>query len=157
MQISTTGIISTRSTASPTVPQTRAELTIGDTPDTSGAWQNPAAAAALRTSAELLKGIEDGITQNFQSVDRVRTFAVDLRSTGDIIAAAGEALLSDASPENDQFLPLIGRANNGVSLAEIRLTAKDLASTWPFERGDILASVRQSRVLSEQIARSLGG
>ena len=120
-------------------------------------WQNPAAAAALVSSSELLKSIEDGVISNYGDVERVRTFATDLRATNEILASASDTLLGDSSAENDQFIPLVNRASTGVGAAELRLSSKDLTATWPAERDDIISAIRQARVLSFNIARQLGG
>lgn len=118
-------------------------------------WANPAAAAALRSNVELLRSVEEGIIKNFQDVERVRTYATDLRATNDMFAAANVALAGDRSPENDQVLPIIGQAESRIVGAESRLSAKDLTSTWPSERTDILSAVRFARVVSENVARQI--
>lgn len=118
-------------------------------------WTNPAAAAALRSTADLLASIESGIVRNIQSVDLVRGYAIDLRSTLDIFETATAAISGDASKENDSFLPLIDTAGGGVLHAEARLGAKELASTWPLERGDILAAIRRARSISANVADQL--
>lgn len=122
---------------------------------TSGAWTNPAASAALRSTAELLKQIEDGIVRNFADVDLVRGYAADLKSTVEIFETATDAITSDASAENDSFLPLITNAGGGVERAEVRLSSKELHSTWPLERGDILASIRRAKSISQHVADQL--
>lgn len=118
-------------------------------------WTNPAAAAALRSTVDLLKGIEDGIVRNFKDAELVRGYAADLRSTVDIFDTATEAVSTDASAENDSFLPLISNAGGSASHAEVRLSSKELASTWPLERGDILAAIRRARALSQNVADQL--
>jgi hypothetical protein len=120
-------------------------------------WQNPAAAAALSSSAEILKGVEDGVVRNYADADGARGYAADLKATNEILATASEVLLADNYTENDQFVPLVNRAGTGVGIAESKLNSKDLTSTWPFERDDVLSAVRQARVLSMHIARQLGG
>ncbi len=119
------------------------------------AWTNPAAAAALRSTADLLTMIEAGIVRNIKDVDAVRGYAVDLKSTLEIYEAATVAIISDASKENDSFLPLITAAGGGVTHAEARLGAKELSSTWPIERGDILASIRRAKSISTNVADQL--
>lgn len=118
-------------------------------------WANPAAAAALRSNVELLRAVEEGIVKNFQDVDRVRTYAIDLRATTDMFMAATGALSTDKSTENDQVLPIISQAESRIVGAESRLSAKDLTSTWPAERTDILSAVRFARVISENVARQV--
>lgn len=124
-------------------------------PAASGSWTNPAASAALRSTAELLHSIEDGIVRNFRDVELVRMYASDLRSTSEIFETATSALRSDASAENDAFLPLILNAGGSVERAETRLSAKELTSTWPLERGDILAAIRRARAISQNVADQL--
>jgi hypothetical protein len=119
------------------------------------AWTNPAASAALRSTAELLKVIEDGVVRNFRDVDQVRGFAADLRSTAEIFETATAAISDDASKENDSFLPLIENAGGSVARAEARLTSKELSSTWPIERGDILAAIRRAKAISQNVADQL--
>src|SRR4051812_22892716 len=121
----------------PTV--TNPPSTATDTP-----WTNPAAAAALRSTAELLKSIEDGVVRNFKQVELVRGYAADLRSTTEIFETATAAISNDSSKENDSFLPLINNAGGSVERAESRLSSKDLSSTWPIERADILAAIRRA-------------
>jgi hypothetical protein len=118
-------------------------------------WTNPAAAAALRSTADLLEQIEAGIMRNMQNVDMVRGYANDLNSTIEIFATATAAITGDASKENDSFLPLINTAGGGVQHAEARLASKELSSTWPLERGDILASIRRARSISTNVADQL--
>jgi hypothetical protein len=125
------------------------------TPTDRYAWTNPAASAALRSTADLLGEIEAGIIRNIQSVELVRGYAIDLRSTIDIFETAAAALANDASKENDSFLPLIDTAGGGVSHAENRLSAKELSSTWPLERGDILAAIRRAKSISLNVADQL--
>lgn len=122
---------------------------------TESPWTNPAAAAALRSTVDLLRAIEDGIVRNYQSGDKVSGFAVDLRSTSEIFETASSVLLGDASKENDSFLPLITTANGGVNQAESRLSSKDIQSTWPAERGDILAAIRRARAIGQNVADQL--
>jgi hypothetical protein len=124
-------------------------------PTDSSSWTNPAAAAALRSTVDLLQGIEEGIVRNFKNVDMVRGYAADLKSTGDIFATATDVLMNDASKENDSFLPLINNAGGGVSRAESRLSSKELSSTWPIERGAILAAIRRARAISQNVADQL--
>ncbi|MCW2922455.1 MAG: hypothetical protein JWL76_2329 [Thermoleophilia bacterium] len=118
-------------------------------------WTNPAASAALRSTADLLGTIEAGIVRNISDVGLVRAYAVDLRSTMEIYDAATTALSTDASKENDSFLPLISTAGGGVTHAESRLSSKELASTWPIERGDILAAIRRAKSISLNVADQL--
>ncbi len=118
-------------------------------------WTNPAATAALRSSVQILQSIEEGIVKNFAEVDKVRVFASDLRTAGDIFQAANDALLGDANKDNDQFLPLIGQADSRVSTAEVRLSSKDISSTWPNERSNILEAIRHARVISANVADQL--
>ena len=118
-------------------------------------WTNPAASAALRSTADLLAMIEAGIVRNMKDVDLVRGYAVDLRSTMEIYDAATTALSGDASKENDSFLPLISAAGGGVLHAETRLASKELTATWPIERGDILASIRRAKSISLNVADQL--
>ena len=123
--------------------------------DERSVWTNPAAAAALRSTADLLATIEAGIMRNIQDVSLVRAYAVDLRSTMEIYDAATAAITGDASKENDSFLPLIVTAGGGVTHAESRLSSKELQSTWPIERGDILASIRRAKSISTNVADQL--
>lgn len=118
-------------------------------------WINPAAAAALRANVELLKTIEEGIVEHFGDIERVRGYAIDLRTTSDMFGAAHDAVAGDKLPDNDQFLPLIDRAGTGVSTAESRLNSKEIGSTWPAERTEILSAIRAARVLTDNIARQL--
>ncbi|MCW2926303.1 MAG: hypothetical protein JWM86_271 [Thermoleophilia bacterium] len=131
-----------------------ASLTLPD-PGSAGSWTNPAASAALRSTVDLLKGIEEGMVRNFGSVDMVRAYAVDLKSTIEIFETATSVLMNDASKENDSFLPLIDTAGGGVTRAEARLSSKDLSATWPLERGDILAAIRRARAISLNVADQL--
>jgi len=124
-------------------------------PDDRSVWTNPAASAALRSTADLLGSIEAGIIRNMKEVDLVRGYAVDLRLTMEIYDAATAALSGDASKENDSFLPLINAAGGGVTHAETRLNSKDLNSTWPIERGDILAAIRRAKSISLNVADQL--
>lgn len=135
-------------------PMSRYTSTIAE-PGSGSSWTNPAASAALRSTAELLRSIEDGIVRNFSDTERVRTFAGDLRSTLEILDAATTAISSDASVENDSFLPLVASANGGVELAESRLSSKELAVTWPLERADILSAIRRARAISQNVADQL--
>ncbi|MCZ4496303.1 MAG: hypothetical protein JWM25_886 [Thermoleophilia bacterium] len=129
------------------------------TPPTAGQqpsdWTNPAAAAALRSTVDMLANIEAGIVRDFTNVDRVRGYAYDLRSTIGIFEAATTAITSDSSVENDSFLPLLGQAGGGVSRAEHKLSAKDLNETWAGERSDILAAIRQAKNISHHVADQL--
>ncbi len=118
-------------------------------------WTNPAASAALRSTADLLGTIEAGIMRNIQDVSLVRAYAIDLKSTLEIYDAATTALSTDASKENDSFLPLISTAGGGVTHAESRLSSKELSSTWPIERGDILAAIRRAKSISLNVADQL--
>jgi hypothetical protein len=118
-------------------------------------WTNPAAAAALRSTVDLLTLIEAGITRNFTDPDRVASFASDLHATVAIFAQATDAVASDASKENDSFLPLITTAGDNVAAAEERLNAKDFNTTWPIYRNDVLAAVRTARSLSQNVADQL--
>ena len=129
--------------------------TMSPTPAETTSWTNPAAAAALRSTVDLLKGIEDGIVRNFTNVELVRGYAADLKSTADIFATATDVISTDASKDNDSFLPLITNAGGGVLRAESRLNAKELTSTWPLERGDILAAIRRARAISQNVADQL--
>jgi hypothetical protein len=133
-------------------PATQADV---PSPTADTAWTNPAAAAALRSTAELLKSIEDGVVRNFKDVELVRAYASDLRSTTEIFETATAAITGDASKENDAFLPLISNAGGGVERAEARLTSKELSSTWPIERGDILAAIRRAKAISQNVADQL--
>jgi hypothetical protein len=119
------------------------------------AWTNPAASAALRSTAEMLGTIEAGIMRNMGNVELVRAYAYDLRATMDIFSTATTAITGDDSKENDSFLPLIETAGGGVEHAETRLTAKEIRSTWPIERGDILAAIRRARSISANVADQL--
>lgn len=122
---------------------------------TGNPWTNPAAAAALRSTVDLLDGIEQGIVRNFADSNLVRQYATGLRSTMEIYEVAAMTITSDGSPENDAFLPLIESAGSSASLAETRLSAKELAATWPLERSDILAAIRRARALSQHVADQL--
>ena len=137
--------------ASPAVPSAVPHAFAG----ASDPWTNPAAAAALRSTVDLLQDIESGIVRNFKNADQVRSYAADLRSTSEILDAATAAIVGDASKENDAFLPLIDNAGGGVAHAEGRLSAKDFVATWPLERGDILAAIRRARAISENVADQL--
>ena len=119
------------------------------------AWTNPAASAALRSTADLLQGIEDGMVRNFRNPEAVRGYAIDLRSTLDILEAATTAITSDGSTENDAFLPLMETVGDGVGYAENRLASQNFATTWPLERGDILAAIRRARAISRNVADQL--
>jgi hypothetical protein len=119
------------------------------------AWTNPAAAAALRSTVDLLKTNEDGVVRNFKDVELGRGYAADLKSTAEIFQTATDVISTDASKENDSFLPLITNAGGGVLRAESRLTSKELSSTWPIERGDILAAIRRARAISQNVADQL--
>ena len=141
------------STAAPTAPAAPAVPSAPDPGDV--AWTNPAASAALRSTSDLLQGIEDGIVRNFRAPDMVRSFAIDLRSTLEILESAATAITTDASKENDAFLPLVSTAGEGISFAEARLSSQNFAATWPVERGDILAAVRRARALSRNVADQL--
>ncbi len=123
--------------------------------DDRSVWTNPAASAALRSTADLLATIEAGIVRNIQDVSLVRAYAIDLRSTLEIYDAATAAITDDASKENDSFLPLINAAGGGVTHAETRLSSKELQSTWPIERGDILAAIRRAKSISLNVADQL--
>jgi len=118
-------------------------------------WTNPAAAAAMRSTVDLLKMIEDGITRNFQDPARVVAFASDLHSTYDIYAQATDAITNDDSKENDSFLPLISKAGSNIADAQDRFDSKDFATTWPLFRNDVLAQVRTARSLSQNVADQL--
>ena len=124
-------------------------------PVENSAWTNPAAAAALRSTVDLLRGIEDGIVRNFANADLVRGYAADLKSTAEIFGSATDAITGDTSKENDSFLPLITNAGGGVLHAESRLSSKELTATWPLERGDILAAIRRARAISQNVADQL--
>lgn len=137
--------------AGPVTPPSHTESPVAD----SASWTNPAASAALRSMSELLRGIEDGVVRNFTSVEQVRTYAVDLRSTIDILGTATDAIRTDSSAENDAFLPLMDTAGGGVERAESRLSSKELTATWPLERGEILAAIRRARSISENVADQL--
>lgn len=123
--------------------------------DDRAVWTNPAASAALRSTADLLATIEAGIVRNIQDVSLVRAYAIDLKSTLEIYDAATTAISTDASKENDSFLPLITTAGGGVTHAESRLSSKELSSTWPIERGDILAAIRRAKSISLNVADQL--
>jgi len=125
------------------------------TPVAESGWTNPAAAAALRSTVDLLKDIEAGVVQNFTNLEMVRSFASDLRSTVEIFESATDAITGDDSKENDSFLPHINNAGGGVSHAENRLSSKDLTTTWPLERGDILAAIRRAKAISQNVADQL--
>ena len=118
-------------------------------------WTNPAATAALRSTVDMLKSIEDGIVRNFQNADLVRSYAVDLKTTIEIFDTATTAITGDASKENDTFLPLLSSAGGGVSHAEMRLSSKELTTTWPLERVDILAAIRRAKSISQNVADQL--
>lgn len=118
-------------------------------------WTNPAAAAALRSSIDLLKGSEDGIIRNYQDPERARVFSAEVASSGDITSVAQQAVLSDASKENDQFVPLIDRASGYIGVASTALANKDLAANWPSARMDIVTAIRQARMISENVAKQL--
>ena len=115
-------------------------------------WQNPAAASALRSTVQMLTTIEDGVIKAYSDVERVKLFAADLQMTSDILATATDALLNDGNKENDAFLPQLTLAGGGVTQAENRLSDKDIAATWPAERGDILGAIRKARVLAGNVA-----
>lgn len=139
-----------RDSAAPVTPPVSGRSSIAAAP-----WTNPAATAALRSSVQILQSIEEGIVKNFAEVDKVRVFASDLRTAGDIFQAANDALLGDTNKDNDQFLPLIGQADARVSTAEVRLSSKEIASTWPTERSNILEAIRHARVISANVADQL--
>lgn len=118
-------------------------------------WKNAAAAAALRSSTQMLQVIEDGIVRNYTEPSKVRVFAADLRAASDVFVAATDAISTDSSKDNDQFLPLLGRASGGVSSAETRLQSKDLTATWPNTRSDILTTIRTARMIAANVADQL--
>ena len=118
-------------------------------------WTNPAAAAALRSSVDMLRVIEDGMLRSYDDVDRVRVLVSDLAVTDEILQAADKSIRTDASSSNDQFLPLVVTAGTGVQMAQARLDSKEIAQTWPIERGDILAAVRRARAISANVADQL--
>jgi hypothetical protein len=103
----------------------------------------------------MLRVIEDGIIRNFGSVERVRYYASDLKSTMEILDTATSAITNDDSKENDSFLPLINSAGGGVTHAEARLVSKELAATWPIERTDILSAIRRAKAISQNVADQL--
>jgi hypothetical protein len=126
------------------------------TPRTTGNdWYNPAAAAAMKSSVDLLKGVEDGIVRNFDNLDRVKAFTNDLSTTSDMFGSAQTALSGDASKENDQFVPLIDRAQNPARSVYQRLTSKEIVNTWPAERNEILSSIRSSKAIASNVADQL--
>jgi hypothetical protein len=145
----------TGATAPVLVNRVAATLPQAAAPGAAPEWTNPAAAAALRSSVELLRQIEDGMIKNYGDVDKVRSFAADLRMASETFSVANDALLNDAAKENDAFLPLINRAGSNVSAAEVKLSSKEFASQWPFERGDIVNSIRHAKVISGNIADQL--
>jgi hypothetical protein len=151
--VPSTAVVSAAATTpkAPSAPAPASAPAIADR----SAWTNPAAAAALRSTADLLTSIEAGILRNIANVDLVRGFASDLHSTLDIFETATVALSEDASKENDAFLPLITTAGGGVEHAESRLASKELKSTWPIERGEILASIRRAKAISSNVADQL--
>ncbi|MEO6866908.1 MAG: hypothetical protein ABI200_02700 [Gaiellales bacterium] len=118
-------------------------------------WTNPVAAAALRSAVDLLGGTEEGIIRNFADTSFVRQHAAGLRSTAELFSVATDVLRNDASIENDAFLPLVTNAGTSVSEAEFRLSAREITSTWPLERSEILASIQRARALSQHIADQL--
>lgn len=118
-------------------------------------WKNPAAASALRSTVQMLATIEDGIVKAYSQVDRVRLFATDLHTTNEILTAASDAISSDASKDNDLFLPQLNLAGTGMFSAEQRLVDKNLGATWPVERGDILGAIRKARVITANVADQL--
>ena len=95
------------------------------------------------------------MVRNFKDVEMVRGYAADLKSTAEIFQTATDVISTDASKDNDSFLPLITNAGGGVLRAESRLVAKELSSTWPLERGDILAAIRRARAISQNVADQL--
>jgi hypothetical protein len=141
------------STARPTVnpaPAPVAETPVAETP-----WTNPVAAAALRSTVQLLADVENGVVRNFSDSSVVRGYANDLASAVGTIDAATIAITNDASKENDSFLPLIGNAGDSATHAENRLEAKELESTWTLERSGILAAIRRARTISQNVADQL--
>lgn len=133
------------------VAPTRSAAMVAD----ESAWTNPAASAAMRSAAQGLEVIEAGITRNIRNVEAVRSFAFDLRTMMDMFTAASRAIAADSSKDNDLFMPLIDIAVDGVIHAQARLESKDIQSTWPLERGDILAAIMRSRSISSNVADQL--
>ncbi|MCW2974482.1 MAG: hypothetical protein JWN72_2755 [Thermoleophilia bacterium] len=123
--------------------------------DQTTTWTNPAAAAAMRSTVDLLKLIEEGITRNFADPNRVLGYASDLRSTFDIYTQATDAITADDSKENDSFLPLINKAGANINDASDRFDSKDFATTWPLYRNDVLAQIRTARSISLNVADQL--
>lgn len=119
------------------------------------AWKNPAAAAAMKSSTDILKGVEDGIVRNFSDVNRVRAYVSDLASSSDMFSSAQQALTADKYPENDAFVPIIDKASGGVLVVAKRLGSQDIVNTWPAERNDILSAIRQSKSISANVAQQL--
>ncbi len=154
MRIVPSNAAATAATTTPTPASPPAAPPVSTDVDRSP-WTNPAAAAALRSTADLLETIEQGILRNFQNVDYVRGYASDLHSTLGIFSTATSAITDDASKENDSFLPLITTAGGGVEHAETRLSSKELKSTWPLERSEILASIRRAKSISANVADQL--
>lgn len=125
---------------------------VGHTPEP---WRNPAASAALRSSVDMLKQVEKGILDNFSDVSRARTFTKDLWVSGDMMEVAATALKSDKFEENDQFLPLIGKAGTSVVGAAGKLDSKDITENWNAQRNEILGSIRTARTMGENVAHQL--
>ncbi len=146
---------STRMTLVTNVRPAANVLPVSTTTPQAPAWGNPAAAAALRTTVQMLRSVEDGVVQSYSNLDQARAYAADLSSAGDILAVASTALSTDNNVENDQFLPLISKATGGVTVASTRLLSRELAATWPTERSEILSTIRMARMLGENVARSL--
>jgi hypothetical protein len=121
----------------------------------SDSWKNPAAAAALHSSVDMLTSIERGMERNFSDVSHIRSFVSDLHSATDVLTLATDALTNDGEVGNDSFLPLVTRASTNVAGVEARLASKEIVSTWPSERTDILAAIRQARTLSFNVAKQL--
>jgi hypothetical protein len=156
MQIATampTAAIAHASTAAPAQP--KAPILPSTPLADSSQWKNPAAAAALQTSVDLLKNIEDGIVKHYGEVDKVRAYAADLQQSNDMFQSATDSISGDQSKDNDQFVPLIGRASGGVENAQTRLLSKDISSTWPAERSDILSAVRTAKLIAQNVSRQL--
>ncbi|MCW2956710.1 MAG: hypothetical protein JWO69_1579 [Thermoleophilia bacterium] len=118
-------------------------------------WTNPAATAALLSTVYMLADVEAGIVRNYGDVDRVRPFAVDLRSAIDVFDVATSAIASDDSTANDAFLPLLEAAGGSAHRAEAKLSSKELSDIWPAEGGDILSAIRRSMAISQHVADQL--
>ena len=118
-------------------------------------WQNPAAAAALKISTQMLQQVRDGIEINYDAIDRVRGLAGSLDTAGGIFSDANSVLAEDGNDMNDSFIPLIDRATSNVNLVATRLQSKEINDTWRDERQSLLDAVKSAMVISQTVGEQL--